>query len=44
MGLMGLDLDGTLYLPNGKRFAKLSFWLSDKIQRAQHALAPYTWR
>jgi hypothetical protein len=44
MGLMGLGHDGTLYLPNGQKLARLPFGIAALVQRLQHAVARLSWR
>ena len=43
IGLMGIDADGVLYAPNGKKLTKVPKWLAWRIQRAQHWIATKTW-
>lgn len=44
IGLMGVDADGTLYSPSGRRLMRLAPRVSFAVQRIQHAVARLTHR
>lgn len=44
IGLMGVEKDGTLISPKGKRLFRVPFWAACKIQKIQHWIAGKTWR
>jgi len=44
IGLMGLDSEGTLYAPSGRRLCRVPFRLGRIMQEWQHRIARRTWR
>lgn len=44
IGLIGVDNDGVLVTPKGRRLFKVPWWLARLIQRIQHWVAQLTWK
>jgi len=44
IGLMGIDNDGTLVTPSGRKLFKAPEWVGIIIQRVQHEIAKLTWK
>jgi len=43
IGLMGVQGDGCLITPNGRKLFRVPMWMACRIQRAQHWIARLTW-
>jgi len=44
IGLMGIDNDGALIMPSGKKLFKVPFVFACLIQKIQHWIAQKTWK
>lgn len=44
IGLMGIESDGTMFTPSGRRVCRVPFAFAAMVQSIQHWVAMRTWR